>query len=59
MNRPRITKETLKELRGRLLAEQNGQTQAKNAQSKADELTEVNNVDKQSVDNNHEQEMNM
>lgn len=59
MNRPRITKETLKELRGRLLAEQNGQTQAKNTQSKVDELTDVNNVGKQSIDKNHEQEMDM
>ena len=40
MNRSRITKETLKELRGKLLAEQNAQNQFQNAPSETESLVD-------------------
>jgi len=38
VNRSRITKETLKELRGKLFAEQNAQNQFQNAPSETENL---------------------
>ena len=59
MNRPRITKETLKELRGRLLAEQNSNNQSHEAQSEAGGITKDNGSDRAPLEKEHEQGMDM
>ena len=60
MNRSRITKETLKELRGKLLAEQNAQNQFQNAPSETESLfnSEIDR-EKDFSDKESEQEMDV
>lgn len=60
MNRSRITKETLKELRGKLLAEQNAQNQFQNAPSETESLfdSEIDR-EKDFSDKENEQEMDV
>lgn len=59
MNRPRITKEALKELRGKLLAEQNAQNQAKSQQSENDREFSKPGAENSVIEKDHEQEMDM
>jgi len=60
VNRSRITKETLKELRGKLLAEQNAQNQFQNAPSETESLfdSEIDR-EKDFSDKENEQEMDV
>ena len=58
MNRSRITKETLKELRGKLLAEQNVQNQFQNAPSETESLVDSEIDSKKDIfDKENEQRM--
>ena len=60
MNRSRITKETLKELRGKLLAEQNVQNQFQNAPSETESLVDSEIDSKKDIfDKENEQEMDV
>lgn len=58
MNRPRITKQTLKELRGELLAKQQSQEQVENAGKEQSALNAVHEHEI-NVNQENEHEMNL
>ena len=59
MNRPRITKETLKELRGKLLTEQNERDQKIKPESEIESLEKPDISINNSFDKENEQEIDM